>query len=143
MTASAGNIFYPHPGNASSNLFWMTFSVRDVMLHGSAFHLSFRTDSWGPIAHFWCPTGPFAFHPIHAAGFYDEDPGQKYMISSYRHKSLRGSVSERRLIIGRLREHSTKLFYAFEITACRSSCRSLSVQVCVCVISINRVSRLL
>ena len=36
---------------------------------------------------FWCPTGPFAFLPIHAAGLYDtNEPGEKasdFVISSY------------------------------------------------------------
>ncbi|KAJ6484145.1 CHAT domain-containing protein [Mycena sanguinolenta] len=34
----------------------------------------------------WCPTGPFAFLPIHAAGIYDEDSvdfASQYVISSY------------------------------------------------------------
>ncbi|KAG8216399.1 hypothetical protein J3R82DRAFT_6503 [Butyriboletus roseoflavus] len=38
---------------------------------------------------FWCPTGPFAFLPIHAAGLYgtgDPQPGNKvsdFVVSSY------------------------------------------------------------
>ena len=38
---------------------------------------------------FWCPTGPFTFLPIHAAGFYDawsSEPGHKvfdFVVSSY------------------------------------------------------------
>ena len=38
---------------------------------------------------FWCPTGPFAFLPIHAAGFYDtqhSQPGNNvsdFVVSSY------------------------------------------------------------
>ena len=69
----------------------LAFSVRDVM------RLEFIADPFislkqtpGELSRiFWCPTGPFVFLPIHAAGFYDtqhSQPGHKvsdFVISSY------------------------------------------------------------
>ena len=70
----------------------LSFSVRDIM------SLEFIVDPFiglgtqipGDLSRiFWCPTGPFVFLPIHAAGFYDaqhSSPGHKvsdFVISSY------------------------------------------------------------
>ncbi|KAJ7026483.1 CHAT domain-containing protein [Mycena alexandri] len=50
------------------------------------FHFLKIQKSAQPSRLWWCPTGPFAFLPIHAAGKYDQDPtdfASQYVISSY------------------------------------------------------------
>ncbi|KAG6371116.1 hypothetical protein JVT61DRAFT_10658 [Boletus reticuloceps] len=70
----------------------LAFSVRDLTLpRFTAYSLiGVSKQSPGDISRiFWCPTGPFVFLPIHAAGFYDSQyslPGHKvfdFAVSSY------------------------------------------------------------
>ncbi|KAG6371091.1 hypothetical protein JVT61DRAFT_10631 [Boletus reticuloceps] len=70
----------------------LAFSVRDLTLPRFTADslIGVSKQSPGDISRiFWCPTGPFVFLPIHAAGFYDSQyslPGHKvfdFAISSY------------------------------------------------------------
>jgi tetratricopeptide (TPR) repeat protein len=69
----------------------LAFSVRDVvpLEFMPVPFICLGTDCWGLSRIFWCPTGPFVFLPIHAAGFYDtlhSQPGHKvsdFIVSSY------------------------------------------------------------
>ena len=68
----------------------LAFSVR-VFLHLTTqlFICVFKQTPGELSRIFWCPTGPFTFLPIHAAGFYDprfSEPGHKvfdFVVSSY------------------------------------------------------------
>ena len=67
------------------------FSVRDAILLEFKAHLFIYLEQTpGDLSRiFWCPTGPFTFLPIHAAGIYDTvhpQPGDKvfdFVVSSY------------------------------------------------------------
>ena len=67
------------------------FAVRDVIPLGFKAHLFvYLEQTPGGLSRiFWCPTGPFMFLPIHAAGLYDTmhpQPGDKvfdFVVSSY------------------------------------------------------------
>ncbi|KAG6371185.1 hypothetical protein JVT61DRAFT_9807 [Boletus reticuloceps] len=70
----------------------LAFSVRDLTLPRFTAHslIEVSKQSPGDMSRiFWCPTGPFVFLPIHAAGFYDSQyslPGHKvfdFAVSSY------------------------------------------------------------
>ena len=69
----------------------LAFSVRDLMPLEFYTHLFIHLEQTpGDLSRiFWCPTGPFTFLPIHAAGLYDTvspQPGDKvfdFVVSSY------------------------------------------------------------
>lgn len=88
-----GNPSWHPSGNALSNPSWMPWLSRYVtfllgLTREPLICVSKQTP--GDLSHiYWCPTGPFTFLPIHAAGFYDtrfSEPGHKvfdFVVSSY------------------------------------------------------------
>ena len=93
------------------------FSVRDEMPFEFKSHLIYLEQTPGDFSRiFWCPTGPFTFLPIHAAGLYDTmspQPGDKvfdFVVSSYT-----PSLS----ILAHLANHSTVISRELRLLAVR------------------------
>ena len=90
---SIGSPFYPPCGTVLSNLSWMPWVPQYVLscqLTSQLIRSSVSEQTAGVRSRiFWCPTAPFVFLPIHAAGLYGTrypQPGHKvsdFVVSSY------------------------------------------------------------